>query len=97
MYRDDILPHDRPPAPRRRPRAQDALQQFVRERDMAVPTHLFGQEINAETYAICRADLLLKGEGAAADNIVGGSEHSAQSDDASRRARIGACSTRSIA
>ena len=39
-------------------------------------THLYGQEINAETYAICKADLLLKGEGEAADNIVGGPEHS---------------------
>ena len=41
-----------------------------------------GQEINAETYAICKADLLLKGEGAAADNIVGGPEHSTLSNDA---------------
>jgi type I restriction enzyme M protein len=44
--------------------------------------HLFGQEINAETYAICKADLLLKGEGEAADNIVGGPEHSTLSNDA---------------
>ena len=36
------------------------------------PPHLYGQELNAETYAICKADPLLKGEGAAADNIVGG-------------------------
>ena len=27
-----------------------------------VATHLYGQEINAETYAIAKADLLLKGE-----------------------------------
>ena len=42
--------------------------------------HLYGQELNAETYAICKADLLLKGEGAAADNIVGrpGALHSVQ-------------------
>ena len=45
-------------------------------------THLHGQEINAETYAICKADLLLKGEGEAADNIVGGPEHSTLSNDA---------------
>ena len=45
-------------------------------------THLYGQEINAETYAICKADLLLKGEGEAADNIVGGPEHSTLSNDA---------------
>ena len=45
-------------------------------------THLYGQEINAETYAICKADLLLKGEGEAADNIVGGPEHSTLANDA---------------
>ncbi|MEZ4713128.1 MAG: N-6 DNA methylase [Caldilineaceae bacterium] len=45
-------------------------------------THLYGQEINAETYAICKADLLLKGEGDAADNIVGGPEHSTLANDA---------------
>ena len=43
---------------------------------------LFGQEINAETYAICKADLLLKGEGEAADNIVGGPAHSTLANDA---------------
>jgi len=47
-----------------------------------VATHLYGQEINAETYAICKADLLLKGEGDAANNIVGGPEHSTLSNDA---------------
>jgi type I restriction enzyme M protein len=46
-----------------------------------VATHLYGQEINAETYAICKADLLLKG-GDAADNIVGGPEHSTLANDA---------------
>jgi type I restriction enzyme M protein len=47
-----------------------------------VATHLYGQEINVETYAICKADLLLKGDGDAADNIVGGPEHSTLSNDA---------------
>src|SRR5262249_42247092 len=47
-----------------------------------VATHLFGQDINAETYAICKADLLLKGEGDAADNIIGGPQHSTLSNDA---------------
>ena len=47
-------------------------------------TLLYGQEFNAETYAICKADLLLKGEGEgeAADNIAGGPEHSTLSNDA---------------
>ncbi len=62
--------------------AEDVLQQLAGERGKEVSTHLFGQEINAETYAICKADLLLKGEGAAADNIVGGPEHSTLSNDA---------------
>jgi type I restriction enzyme M protein len=52
--------------------AEETLQQLAREHGKQVATHLYGQEINAETYAICEADLLLKGEGEAADNIVGG-------------------------
>ena len=61
---------------------EDVLQRLARERGKRVSTHLFGQEINAETYAICKADLLLKGEGEAADNIAGGPEHSTLSNDA---------------
>jgi type I restriction enzyme M protein len=38
-----------------------------------VSIHLFGQEINPETYAITRADMLLKGEGSEAENIAYGS------------------------
>ena len=62
--------------------AEDTLQQFASDNGKDVSTHLYGQEINAETYAICKADLLLKGEGDAADNIVGGPEHSTLSNDA---------------
>ena len=62
--------------------AEDVLHRFAEERGKQVSTHLYGQEINAETYAICKADLLLKGEGEAADNIVGGPEHSTLSNDA---------------
>ncbi len=61
---------------------EDVLQQLAEERDKRVSTHLFGQEINAETYAICKADLLLKGDGEAADNIFGGPEYSTLSNDA---------------
>ena len=56
--------------------------ELAKERGKQVSTHPFGQEINAETYAICKADLLLKGGGDAADNIVGGPEHSTLSNDA---------------
>lgn len=62
--------------------AEETLLQLAKERGKQVVVHLFGQEINAETYAICKADLLLKGEGDAADNIVGGPEHSTLSNDA---------------
>ena len=61
---------------------EETLQQLAAEQGKKVSTHLYGQEINAETYAICKADLLLKGEGAAADNIVGGPEHSTLANDA---------------
>ena len=62
--------------------AEETLQRLTEERGKQVSIHLFGQEINAETYAICKADLLLKGEGDAADNIVGGPEYSTLSNDA---------------
>jgi len=62
--------------------AEETLQALAQEHGKQVSTHLFGQEINAETYAICKADLLLKGEGEAADNIVGGPEYSTLSNDA---------------
>jgi type I restriction enzyme M protein len=64
--------------------AEDTLQQLAADHGKQVATHLYGQEINAETYAICKADLLLKGEGEAADNIIGGPEHSTLSNDAFR-------------
>ena len=62
--------------------AEETLKELAEERGKEVSTHLYGQEINAETYAICKADLLLKGGGEAADNIVGGPEHSTLSNDA---------------
>lgn len=62
--------------------AEETLQELAGEHGKEVATHLYGQEINAETYAICKADLLLKGEGDAADNIVGGPEHSTLANDA---------------
>ena len=62
--------------------AEETLRELAAEHGKQVSTHLFGQEINAETYAICKADLLIKGEGEAADNIVGGPEHSTLANDA---------------
>src|ERR1700732_1533317 len=37
--------------------AEDTLQQLAREHGKQVATHLYGQEINGETYAIAKADL----------------------------------------
>ncbi len=64
--------------------AEETLQQIAKTHGKQVVTHLYGQEINGETYAICKADLLLKGDGDAADNIVGGPEHSTLANDAFR-------------
>jgi type I restriction enzyme M protein len=61
---------------------EETLQALAAAHGKQVATHLYGQEINAETYAICKGDLLLKGEGDAADNIVGGPEHSTLANDA---------------
>ena len=62
--------------------AEEELMELASAQGKQVATHLYGQEINAETYAICKADLLLKGEGDGADNIVGGPEHSTLANDA---------------
>lgn len=62
--------------------AEETLQRVAKEQGKQVATHLYGQEINSETYAIAKADLLLKGEGEGADNLVGGPEHSTLSNDA---------------
>jgi len=40
--------------------AEETLQHLASERGKQVATHLYGQEINPETYAIAKADLLLK-------------------------------------
>ena len=63
--------------------AEQTLQDDSREaRRRGSRTHLYGQEINSETYAICKADLLLKGEENADANIIGGPEYSTLSNDA---------------
>jgi type I restriction enzyme M protein len=53
--------------------SQDRLLELSRRNGRTVSIHLFGQEINPETYAITKADMLLKGEGAEAENIAYGS------------------------
>ena len=53
--------------------AQDRLLTLAKRRGKEVAIHLFGQEINPETYAICTADMLLKGDGEEAEHIMYGS------------------------
>ena len=53
--------------------AQDRLLTLGKRRGKEVAIHLFGQEINPETYAICTADMLLKGDGEEAEHIMYGS------------------------
>ena len=62
--------------------AERTLHDIATPREQQVSTHLYGQEINSETYAICKADLLLRGEKDADANIVGGPQHSTLSNDA---------------
>ena len=53
--------------------AEETLTQLAGEQDKEVSVHLYGQEVNPETYAISKADLILKGEGIEADNVQYGS------------------------
>ncbi len=51
--------------------AEDTLRDIAGKGGHKISTHLYGQEINDETFAICKADLLLKGEADAGANILG--------------------------
>ncbi len=57
--------------------AEETLTQLARDQGEDVSIHLYGQEVNGETYAISKADLILKGEGDEVDNIRYGSTLSA--------------------
>ena len=57
--------------------AEETLTQLDREQGKEASVHLYGQEVNPETYAISMADLILKGEGGEADNMQYGSTLSA--------------------
>jgi type I restriction enzyme M protein len=62
--------------------ADETLTAIAAKRNQQVTSLLYGQEINPETYAVCKADMLLKGEGKSADHIVGGAEWSTLAHDA---------------
>lgn len=53
--------------------AQARLLTLAGRRGKNVSIHLFGQEVQPETYAICKADMLLKGDGEEAEHISYGS------------------------
>ena len=62
--------------------AEETLGNIAAKGGLQINSHLYGQEINPETYAVCKADMLLKGEGESVDHIVGGAEWSTLSHDA---------------
>jgi type I restriction enzyme M protein len=61
---------------------EETLTAIGAKRGQQIKCLLYGQEINPETYAVCKADMLLKGEGESADHIVGGAEWSTLLHDA---------------
>ena len=61
--------------------AEETLKNIGQRRGKNISSHLYGQEINDETFAICKADLLLKGEEGTEDQIYGGPEFSTLSND----------------
>ena len=66
--------------------AEERLLEIAEKYHKQISINLYGQEINPETYAITKADMLLKGDGAQAENIKLGStlsddQHAAKSFD----------------
>lgn len=53
--------------------AEERIQRLSQKAGKKVSIHLYGQENADETYAIARADMLVKGEGSQANNIFFGS------------------------
>ncbi|MDD3013659.1 MAG: class I SAM-dependent DNA methyltransferase [Candidatus Gastranaerophilales bacterium] len=53
--------------------AEETLVNLAKQKGKEVSVHLYGQEINPETWAISKADILLKGEGEEANNVKFGS------------------------
>lgn len=66
--------------------AQERLLKIAKETGKNVSIHLFGQELQPETYAIAKADMMLKGDGEEAMHIAFGStlsndQHASRSFD----------------
>ena len=70
--------------------AEERLAELAREHGKEASIHLYGQEVNPETYAITKADLLLKGEGEEPRRTSSAGSSSGRMD--SRRASSTSCS-----
>lgn len=53
--------------------SEERIKYLALKHGKKINTHIYGQEIQPETYATCKADLLIKGEGEEAKNIAFGS------------------------
>lgn len=53
--------------------AEETFLSLADEHQKEIAIHLYGQEVNPETFAISKADLLIKGEGEQAENMKFGS------------------------
>ncbi len=62
--------------------AEETLAAIAEKHGLQINSRLYGQEINPETYAVCKADMLLKGEGENAEYIYGDAEYSTLYNDA---------------
>ena len=53
--------------------SEERITYLAKKHNKKISTHIYGQELQPETYATCKADLLIKGEGEEANNIAFGS------------------------
>lgn len=53
--------------------SEERIKHLAQKHGKKISTHIYGQELQPETFATCKADLLIKGEGEEAKNIVFGS------------------------
>jgi len=54
-------------------KAEERINELALASGKKINTHIYGQELQPETFATCKADLLIKGEGEEAKNIAFGS------------------------
>lgn len=54
-------------------KAEERINELAIASGKRINTHIYGQELQPETFATCKADLLIKGEGEEAKNIAFGS------------------------